>query len=318
MYEENKTHIRIPKYYGLSNFGQPTENKESIGEKVDLKFNSELRDTQKEIMMKVIPHMEKNDGGVLCLPCGYGKCLALNTEILMYNGRIKYVQDIVVGDIIMGDDSNERNVLSLGRGEEEMYNISYNSFNYTVNKSHILSLYNTLTGDIINMTVNKYLANKNLHAYLKGYKVPIQFPVIHTDIHPYVFGHNHLKIGKIPDNYKINSIDNRLLLLFGIMSGEYNGKYSFEIEINCEDFKKDIIFIAQSVGLITTIKNNIIRIELCKLIDNKYLIYDIDVTFAYYGKYYGFEIDGNRRFVLGDFTVTHNTILSLYLSLIHI
>ena len=27
--------------------------------------------------------------------------------------------------------------------------------------------------------------------------------------------------------------------------------------------------------------------------------------------YYGFEIDGNRRFVLGDFTVTHNTVLTL-------
>jgi hypothetical protein len=27
--------------------------------------------------------------------------------------------------------------------------------------------------------------------------------------------------------------------------------------------------------------------------------------------YYGFEIDDNRRFVLADFTVTHNTVLSL-------
>jgi superfamily II DNA or RNA helicase len=27
--------------------------------------------------------------------------------------------------------------------------------------------------------------------------------------------------------------------------------------------------------------------------------------------YYGFEIDGNRRFVLGDFTVTHNTVISI-------
>jgi hypothetical protein len=27
--------------------------------------------------------------------------------------------------------------------------------------------------------------------------------------------------------------------------------------------------------------------------------------------YYGFEIDGNRRFLLGDFTVTHNTVISI-------
>ncbi len=29
------------------------------------------------------------------------------------------------------------------------------------------------------------------------------------------------------------------------------------------------------------------------------------------GDYYGFEIDGNHRFLLGDFTVTHNTALAL-------
>jgi hypothetical protein len=28
-------------------------------------------------------------------------------------------------------------------------------------------------------------------------------------------------------------------------------------------------------------------------------------------EYYGFEIDGNRRFVLGDHTVTHNTVMAL-------
>ena len=27
--------------------------------------------------------------------------------------------------------------------------------------------------------------------------------------------------------------------------------------------------------------------------------------------YYGFEINGNHRFVLGDYTVTHNTVMAL-------
>ncbi len=31
------------------------------------------------------------------------------------------------------------------------------------------------------------------------------------------------------------------------------------------------------------------------------------------GDYYGFQIDGNRRFLLGDFTVTHNTFCALYI-----
>ena len=29
------------------------------------------------------------------------------------------------------------------------------------------------------------------------------------------------------------------------------------------------------------------------------------------GNYYGFEIDGNRRFVLENFSVTHNTVIAL-------
>jgi superfamily II DNA or RNA helicase len=39
--------------------------------------------------------------------------------------------------------------------------------------------------------------------------------------------------------------------------------------------------------------------------------YPIKIQYVGEDDYYGFEIDGNRRFVLGDFTVTHNTVLTL-------
>ena len=47
--------------------------------------------------------------------------LGKDTPILMYDGSIKLVQDVIVGDIIMGDDSTPRNVLTLARGREQMY-----------------------------------------------------------------------------------------------------------------------------------------------------------------------------------------------------
>ena len=47
---------------------------------------------------------------------GGGKCLAKDTPVLMYNGSIKLVQDIVVGDKIMGPDSKPRTVGKLGLG----------------------------------------------------------------------------------------------------------------------------------------------------------------------------------------------------------
>ena len=72
---------------------------------------------------------------------GYGKCNGYNTPIIMFNGTIKMVQDIKVGDLLMGDNSTSRKVLSLCQGYSQMYNIIQNiGENYIVNKNHILSL----------------------------------------------------------------------------------------------------------------------------------------------------------------------------------
>ena len=44
---------------------------------------------------------------------------------------------------------------------------------------------------------------------------------------------------------------------------------------------------------------------------NSYLKNKINIIELPINKYYGFEIDGNKRFVLGDCTVTHNTVVAL-------
>jgi hypothetical protein len=69
------------------------------------------------------------------------KCLGMDTPILMYDGSVKMVQDVVVGDRLMGDDSTPRTVLSLARGREELYRIKASrGSSWVCNKSHILSL----------------------------------------------------------------------------------------------------------------------------------------------------------------------------------
>ena len=37
----------------------------------------------------------------------------------------------------------------------------------------------------------------------------------------------------------------------------------------------------------------------------------IDVSYVGYGRYHGIEIDGNRRYLLADCVVTHNTVIAL-------
>lgn len=49
--------------------------------------------------------------------------LGSETKILMYDGTIKNIKDISVGDILMGNDSTPRTVIELYSGMDEMYEI---------------------------------------------------------------------------------------------------------------------------------------------------------------------------------------------------
>lgn len=80
-------------------------------------------------------------GMLLYQSMGTGKCHAKDTPIIMYDGTIKMVQDVKVGDLLMGDDSTPRRVLSLASGYDDMYDvIPIKGEKYTVNSEHILSL----------------------------------------------------------------------------------------------------------------------------------------------------------------------------------
>lgn len=229
VFRENGKKIYIPRFFGIEKYGDPVRDDLDPGEDIHLTFKRELRDYQENIVQVYLNHVSNGKGGgILEVPCGRGKCLGFNTPILMYDGSIKMVQNIVLGDKIMGDDSKPRNVLSLARGQEQMYKICIGkNEGYIVNESHILSLKHKDTGqikdicliDLLKLNINDYLGYRSLHAIRKM-------------------------------NYKTHDIN-----------------LTYKIKI-------------RKLG-----------------IDN----------------YYGFEIDGNRRFVLGDFTVTHNTVIALNL-----
>lgn len=86
-------------------------------------------------------------GLLLDYSTGSGKCHAKDTPIIMYDGTIKMVQDIRVGDELMGDDSTPRKVLSLAQGYDDLYDvIPVKGDKYTVNSEHILCLKPTQLG----------------------------------------------------------------------------------------------------------------------------------------------------------------------------
>ena len=68
-----------------------------------------------------------------------GKCLAKETPVLMYDGSIKNIENIVQGDLLMGDDSTPRTVIKTTQGFGQLYKINpMNGDCFTVNKNHIL------------------------------------------------------------------------------------------------------------------------------------------------------------------------------------
>ena len=77
------------------------------------------------------------------------RCWIKGTKILLWNGNIKNVEDIKIGDVLIGDDGEKREVLNLSSGEDEMYKIYQNNGDdYVVNSEHILSLKFTNTRNI--------------------------------------------------------------------------------------------------------------------------------------------------------------------------
>jgi ATP-dependent Lon protease len=268
----------------------------------------------------------KSKGNIIGLwgPMGCGKCFALNTPILMYNGKIKKVQDIQIGDIIMGDDSTPRNVLSLGTGIDKMYDIiSDNGDIYTVNSEHILCLKDE--ENIIEITVNNYLKlSEDEKKKFKGYKKAVEFKKKELINDPYKCAIKNI----IYDEFKYNDKNIRLLYLAGLIDSygcKKNIFYEIIINQNIQKIIEDIKFICLSLGfgIIISSKNIIIygnnlneiplfkveKIDKKDILYNNALEYSIDCKFKEINNYYGFTLDGNNRFLLGDFTVTHNTSL---------
>jgi len=415
---EKDSQLVVPRYYGLGKFGAPTtDSRVACAGAPRINFVGKLRDQtkQNEAFACGVKAFSEVGGGVLSLPCGYGKCLGKDTLVMMADGEIRKVQDILTGEFIMGDDSTPRTVLSTCSGIEQLYKITPSKGDpYIVNESHILSLKyvqkrNKNCGKIVDISVLDYLnTSKDFkHNEVRGYRVPVTFPKVEVPVDPYMIGYwlgdgssaasritcqdstvlhyFHRNLGKyqlfldyiskydysikglkpnyffktlrdlnlignkhIPHIYKCNSREVRLQILAGLIDSDgsaIRGGWDF-----CQKNEKlfdDVIFLARSLGFacykqkcVKTCTNSphgpkkgtYYRCSIsgsgteevpCKIPRKRQepreqikdvLSVGIKIEKLEIGEYFGFEIDGNRRFVLGDFTVTHNTTVALALS----
>lgn len=75
IYAENAVKIYVPRYWGIDNFGPPKTNKlfENTGDDINVKFSSEIREYQHDIINPYLEKVKNKSGGIISVGCGKGK-----------------------------------------------------------------------------------------------------------------------------------------------------------------------------------------------------------------------------------------------------
>ncbi|MCK6486572.1 MAG: DEAD/DEAH box helicase family protein, partial [Phycisphaerae bacterium] len=161
----------------------------------------ELRPYQREAVDAVYEFLRtRDDNPCVVLPTG---CHAADHPILMFEGTIKAVQNVAVGDLLMGPDSRPRRVLALCRGEDDLYRIvPHRGKPFVVNGDHMLALVCTNEGkadfpcqrrggELETITVREYLRKSKSWKHLRKlyHAPPVEFEARpNLPIPPYILG----------------------------------------------------------------------------------------------------------------------------------
>jgi len=282
-------------------------------------------------------------------PTGTGKCLAPETEVLCYDGNIVAAQDVKTGMTLMGPNSQPRKVLSTTTGISPMYRINPSHGDaWDCNDVHILTLRNSETSEIVDIPLDEYLKWDDVRKMVwKQYSTGADFEPIGDSVDsPYNLGKSPLisfdgRVNKIERNSMLKGLlsirtasrEERLEFLAGAIdnTGCLHDN-CFSVVHDVPGMSSAITFVARSLGfkvstrdvsgLIDAAISNIYgdistiptRVKINQASGEHEQVAACQTPFKVEslgeGKYAGFTLDGDGRFLLGDFTVTHNTELA--------
>lgn len=159
---------------------------------------------------------------------------------------------------------------------------------------------------VVDMSIDTYLnLSKYITSTLKMFKCGcVKWSEQKVD-DPYNFGLSlNSQNKRIPKEYLINSQENRLLLFNGLFDSQNDSSSEKQIfKTDNEDLLFDIIFLLFSLGIY------------CRRTDTKTIVLtpqekgvsDFRLIPKPKSMFVGWQLEGNGRFLLFDFTVTHNT-----------
>ena len=160
---------------------------------------------------KYYPHLWNSDRYFINVgSAGSGKCLGRGTNVVMGDGSLKAVEDIKVGDSVLGIDSKPKTVIHTNTGYGKLFLVKQNKgMDYVVNKYHQLAIAKGAAAkntrgtqsrkrpngkfvnydDYITMETQDYIKqSKNFKRYFYGYRKAVDFPERELKIDPYFLG----------------------------------------------------------------------------------------------------------------------------------
>jgi len=243
---------------------------------------------------------------------GVGKCLHPNTPVRMADLTIKLAKDIYVGDYLMGDDSTPREVTSITTGKEEMYKVIQEfGDSYIVNKSHILTLYRKIDKKVVDIPIVEVIENEYLYTPISGYyygnidvgEDATSYGILYAGYNePVIKMPAHFPL--LPATYLEWTNENKLSFYYALT------KHKLIDSVYISDIYSidSIINLLQSCGIRCRRANRYI------VFTNKYSTETFRIMPLKVGNYCGFTISHNNRFLLADWTVTHNTAIAKAMS----
>jgi len=121
-----------------------------------------------------------------------GKCFGKGTKVLMYDGNLKEVEKLELGDLLMGPDSCPRKILELHSGIDKLYNIiPRNGIIQTVNSKHDIYTYSQVKGHegYKLLTPEAFInLNETTKRYYNLEKVSVNFKEKELLLDPYFLG----------------------------------------------------------------------------------------------------------------------------------
>lgn len=126
----------------------------------------------------------------------HGKCHGRGTRVVMYDGSLRNIEDVAVGDLVMGVDSTARTVVATTSGVDRLYKIKqYKGVDYTVTPNHILALKRSKNeklrkhGEIrLFMAEDLYHRKKTISPRWKGFAVGVEMQEKSVPVDPYLLG----------------------------------------------------------------------------------------------------------------------------------